>query len=202
MQKNIWRTLTSEAEGLAGRALTVWPEQLFSNNNINENENTLNYSLLFWQEFLKTTFLFEKKKSKVFKILEHLPYNIHGWTWFSCSHYSFYSEQAAQKSSALSLEHLCWSTLVYSIFRGGVVRTVTWPVPKQDGGTLPAWDIFSVFRLILIIIHIWKNKLILKKRLNTHVFCYLRNRSAPAVNCWVIIHCLEVSCKEDQITSA
>ena len=32
--------------------------------------------------------------------------------------------------------------------------------------------------------------------------CYLRNRSAPAENCWVIIHCLEVSCKEDQITSA
>ena len=31
---------------------------------------------------------------------------------------------------------------------------------------------------------------------------YLRNRSAPALNCWVIIHCLEVSCKEDQITSA
>ena len=31
---------------------------------------------------------------------------------------------------------------------------------------------------------------------------YLRNRSAPAVNCWVIIHCLEVSCEEDQITSA
>ena len=30
---------------------------------------------------------------------------------------------------------------------------------------------------------------------------HLRNRSAPAVNCWVIIHCLEVSCKEDQITS-
>ena len=30
----------------------------------------------------------------------------------------------------------------------------------------------------------------------------LRNRSAPTVNCWVIIHCLEVSCKEDQITSA
>ena len=29
---------------------------------------------------------------------------------------------------------------------------------------------------------------------------YLRNRSAPTVNCWVIIHCLEVSCKEDQIT--
>ena len=31
---------------------------------------------------------------------------------------------------------------------------------------------------------------------------HFRNRSAPAVNCWVIIHCLEVSCKEDQIMSA
>ena len=31
---------------------------------------------------------------------------------------------------------------------------------------------------------------------------YSRSRSAPAVNCWVIFHCLEVSCKEDQITSA
>ena len=30
----------------------------------------------------------------------------------------------------------------------------------------------------------------------------LRNRSAPAVNCCLIIHCLEVSCKGDQITSA
>ena len=30
----------------------------------------------------------------------------------------------------------------------------------------------------------------------------LRNRSALAVNCCVIIHCLEVSCKEGQTTSA
>ena len=37
---------------------------------------------------------------------------------------------------------------------------------------------------------------------NIFKVCCLRNRSAPAVNCWVIIHCLEVSCKEDQITSA
>ena len=29
---------------------------------------------------------------------------------------------------------------------------------------------------------------------------YLRNRLALAVNCCLIIHCLEVSCKEDQIT--
>ena len=30
---------------------------------------------------------------------------------------------------------------------------------------------------------------------------YLRNRSAPAVNCCLIIHCLDVSCIEDQIKS-
>ena len=30
----------------------------------------------------------------------------------------------------------------------------------------------------------------------------VRNRSALAVNCRIIIHCLEVSCKEDQIMSA
>ena len=59
-----------------------------------------------------------------------------GQTCFSCSLYSFHSEQAEQKSSAL--EHLCWRTREYSFFRGGVDRTVTWPVPKEDGGTLPA----------------------------------------------------------------
>ena len=32
--------------------------------------------------------------------------------------------------------------------------------------------------------------------------CYFRNRSALIVNCWVIIHCLGVSCKEDQVTCA
>ena len=31
---------------------------------------------------------------------------------------------------------------------------------------------------------------------------YLRDRSALAVNCCVIIHCLEASCKTDQIMSA
>ena len=51
-----------------------------------------------------------------------------GQTWFSCSLYSFHSEQAEQKSSAL--EHLCWRTPEYSIFQGGADRTVTWPVPK------------------------------------------------------------------------
>ena len=38
----------------------------------------------------------------------HWVYSIQGRTWFSCSLYSFYSEQAEQKSSAL--EHLCWRT--------------------------------------------------------------------------------------------
>ena len=32
------------------------------------------------------------------------------------------------------------------------------------------------------------------------VYYHLRNRSALAVNCFVIIHCLEVRCKEDKIT--
>ena len=52
-----------------------------------------------------------------------------GQTWFSCSLYSFHSEQAEQKSSPL--EHLCWRTPEYSVFRGGADRTVTWPVPKK-----------------------------------------------------------------------
>ena len=52
-----------------------------------------------------------------------------GQTWFSCSLYSFHSEQAEQKSSAL--EHLCWLTPEYSVFRGGADRTVTWPAPKK-----------------------------------------------------------------------
>ena len=54
---------------------------------------------------------------------------------------------------------------------------------------------------------IYSKRLPFEPAYQTFVFCsvkwfYLRNRSAPAVNCWVIIHCLEVSCKEDQITSA
>ena len=34
-----------------------------------------------------------------------------------------------------------------------------------------------------------------------YIILCLRNRSFLAVNCCAIIHCLEVSCKEDQITS-
>ena len=35
-----------------------------------------------------------------------------------------------------------------------------------------------------------------------HLDLQLRNRSALAVNWCIVIHCLEVSCKEDQIASA
>ena len=42
----------------------------------------------------------------------------------------------------------------------------------------------------------------IQDKLNELKVHYLRNRSALAVNCCAIIHCLEVSCKEDQITSA
>ena len=46
-----------------------------------------------------------------------------------------------QKSSAL--EHLCWRTPEYSVFRGGVDRTVTWPVPKKMADhCLHAWIYF------------------------------------------------------------
>ena len=40
-----------------------------------------------------------------------------------------------------------------------------------------------------------------KKRKIFQNVIYLQNRSALAVICWVINHCLEVSCKVDQITS-
>ena len=41
----------------------------------------------------------------------------------------------------------------------------------------------------------------IRRRVTNSCALKLRNRSAPAVNCWVIIHCLKVGCKEDQITS-
>ena len=65
-----------------------------------------------------------------------------GRTWFSCSLYSFYSGHKSRTQ-----EHLCWSPPAYSIFLGGVDRTVMWPVPKQDGQALPSlyWHIFLSF---------------------------------------------------------
>ena len=51
-------------------------------------------------------------------------------------------------------------------------------------------------------ITLWREQVTSWRRpCQTCMFC-LRNRSAPAVICWVINHCLEVSCKVDQITSA
>ena len=41
----------------------------------------------------------------------------------------------------------------------------------------------------------------LPHELGNYVF-YLRNRASLKVNCRLIIHCLEVICKEDKITSA
>ena len=57
-----------------------------------------------------------------------------------------HSEQAEQKSSVL--EHLCWHTPEYSVFRCGVDRTVTCPVPKHDRRALPACvKIFASLKL-------------------------------------------------------
>ena len=50
------------------------------------------------------------------------------------------------------------------------------------------------------IAHINKKKVSIRVKLAKIHNC-LRNRSALAVNCCIIIHCLEVSCKEDQVTS-
>ena len=84
-------------------------------------------------------------------------------TWFSCSLCSFDSEQAEQKLSAL--EHLCCRTSEYSIFKGCVDRTVTWPVPKQYGGALStlSWDIFQSFPIGSDNYSYWKNMVVCKR---------------------------------------
>ena len=49
--------------------------------------------------------------------------------------------------------------------------------------------------------HCWKSHVAAQIMKHRTTICYLRKRYALAVNCWVIIHCLEVSCKVDQITN-
>ena len=46
--------------------------------------------------------------------------------------------------------------------------------------------------------NIWRHP---SKRADIKLYNNLRNRSALAVNCWVINHCLEISCNVDYITS-
>ena len=48
----------------------------------------------------------------------------------------------------------------------------------------------------------WPNDFYCKRIRTPKDCCNLRKRTALAVNCWVKILCLEVSCKGDQITSA
>ena len=57
-------------------------------------------------------------------------------------------------------------------------------------------NVFICRSFISAFIAFFRYYIVIKKMLK------LRNRSALAVNCCVIIHCLEVSCKEDQITRA
>ena len=99
-----------------------------------------------------------------------------GQTWFSCSLYSFHSEQAEQKLSAL--EHLCWRTPEYSIFQGGADRTVTWPVPKYNGGPLPTlyWDIFQSFPIGSENYSYWKNVVISKRGILSFFYLLLGNQ--------------------------
>ena len=74
--------------------------------------------MIFPKEFLEEV-NFEKKISRM-KPTQYADGKNWGQTSFSCS---LYSEQAEQKSSVL--EHLCWRTPEYSIFRCGADRTVT-----------------------------------------------------------------------------
>ena len=64
-----------------------------------------------------------------------------GRTWFSCSVYSFYSEQAEFKSSAVEqlLHLLRWC------------GWVTWPVPKKHGGPISASTQFSFWKIYFCI---------------------------------------------------
>ena len=68
--------------------------------------------------------------------------------------------------------------------------------PGQKGQNLSFLGILDLLYLPVSI-----TKLCELKRNSVNKDClYFRNRSALAVNCCVIIHCLEVSCKEDQTT--
>ena len=115
-----------------------------------------------------------------------------------------------------------WSTCASIVRR----RRTSWPFPRRvrtyifflDVSLLHLSELFSrsFIEKIFLKLKLYGggggNQLISKSR-NYDVFdrpvgwsilppTYLRNRSPLAVNGWVIIHCLEVSCKEDQITSA
>ena len=78
--------------------------------------------------FARATEAAKRPNKKISSCAVYTAIVVQGQTWFICSLYSSHSEQAEQNSSAL--EHLCWRTPEYSVFRGGVGRTVTRPVPK------------------------------------------------------------------------
>ena len=86
--------------------------------------------------------------------------------------------------------------------------------PPQQTATTPGMSYWPIRYVILVhqISHIGPSGMSywpLRYPILAHQVChispsgisYLRNRSALAVNCQVIIHCLEVSYKEDQIRS-
>ena len=61
--------------------------------------------------------------------------------------------------------------------------------------------VFYALCLALLVLHVkCKNNMHMNSL--SHYNADLRNNSALAKYCWIIIHCLKVSCIEDQITSA
>ena len=65
-------------------------------------------------------------------------------------------------------------------------------------GTYILYFVFTTVCAFCSYSALWSHRM---SKMRTSLFC-LRNISALAVNCWVIVHCLEVSCKGDQISSA
>ena len=94
-----------------------------------------------------------------------------------------------------------WMSLVSSKSRR--MSLVNWTGWRMSWVCRISWSISWVSWLYWTIV--WKSFICWLNELRyiiSYNYDYLRNRSALAVNCWVIIHCLEVSCKGDHITSA
>ena len=125
-----------------------------------------NYGIVFYSVHLVTAvkldclklsylniWLYSKDRSMLLFLLYIL-----GRTWFSSSLYSFTPNRQNRNQ-------VHWNTCAGSIFRGGVDKTVKWPVHKQDGRALPSLyqDIFLPFQIGSDNDLNWKNMVVSKR---------------------------------------
>ena len=107
--------------------------------------------------------------------MESRPQNPEYWIYpekfHPCKNLTFLSASCLKRSICIPLTTLADKAAVASLFH----------VSNSSFVDLPETKIYEEYKI------------------QSGVRC-LRNRSALAVNCCVLIHCLEVSCKEDQIT--